>query len=357
MAVVEVALPRAVRRPRRPAPPSSRTACCTIEDDDFSSVKRRAACARKAHAHPHGVLWPTRHRPQTDRRRPRPDERHARVGGRSCPWRAVAVATAAGRTFAPCELAGAVLRERRPGLPRPVGTTRRERRSVVVCAGGAQTARARAERDSEPATVADVNAHIVRLLVLTPLRIERAAVRRRLPGATVLCSGMGAADARAAAFVAAGMPADAVAVAGFCGAVAGGLRAGDIVVASEVRGPEGVTICDARSVVAALEAQGIGRISAGPIAWPTTSFTALNEECWPRRARWLPTWNRHGWPRRPPGGRSPSCASCSIRRLARSTGRWPLSPAPSRPGGRFDGPRRPWRSGPGMQAARTERAG
>ena len=110
------------------------------------------------------------------------------------------------------------------------------------------------------------NAHIARLLVLTPLRIERAAVRRRLPGAMVLHSGMGAANARAAALVAAGIPADAVAVVGFCGAVAGGLRAGDVVVASEVRGPGGVTACDAGPVVAALEARGIERISVGPIA-------------------------------------------------------------------------------------------
>ena len=111
-----------------------------------------------------------------------------------------------------------------------------------------------------------MNAPIARLLVLTPLRIEQAAVRRRLPGAMVMHSGMGAVNARAAAFVAAGIPADAVAVAGFCGAVAEGLRAGDVVVASEVRGPEGVTVCDARPVVAALEARGIERVSAGPIA-------------------------------------------------------------------------------------------
>jgi nucleoside phosphorylase len=104
------------------------------------------------------------------------------------------------------------------------------------------------------------------LLVITPLRIERAAVRRRLPGAMVLRSGMGAANARAAGIVAAGIPADAVAVAGFCGAVAEGLRAGDVVVASEVRGPEGVTVCDVGPVVAALEAMGIERISVGPIA-------------------------------------------------------------------------------------------
>ena len=68
-------------------------------------------------------------------------------------------------------------------------------------------------------------------------------MRRGLPGALVLRSGMGAARSRSAALAAARMPADAVAVAGFCGAVAAGLRPGDVVVASEVRGPGGVTAC------------------------------------------------------------------------------------------------------------------
>ena len=105
-----------------------------------------------------------------------------------------------------------------------------------------------------------------RLLVIAPLRIERAAVRRRLPGALVLRSGMGAARARAAGLVAARIPADALAVVGFCGAVAGGLRAGDVVVASEVRGPAGVTECAARPMVEALAAVGIERVHVGPLA-------------------------------------------------------------------------------------------
>jgi len=114
--------------------------------------------------------------------------------------------------------------------------------------------------------VADVNAHNARLLVITPLRIERAAVRRGLPEAQVLRSGMGAYRARSTARVAAHIPAGAVAVAGFCGAVGGGLRAGDIVVASEVRGPAGVTACESGSVVAALAALGIERVRVGPVA-------------------------------------------------------------------------------------------
>ena len=114
--------------------------------------------------------------------------------------------------------------------------------------------------------MADVNARSGRLLVIAPLRIERAAVRRGLPEALVLRSGMGAARARSTALAAARIPADAVAVAGFCGAVAEGLRAGDIVVASEVRGPSGVTACATERLVAALTALGAPRVRVGPIA-------------------------------------------------------------------------------------------
>ncbi len=102
--------------------------------------------------------------------------------------------------------------------------------------------------------------------MIAPLRIECAAVRRGLPGALVLRSGMGAARARSTALRACRIPADAVAVAGCCGAVAGGLRAGDVVVASEVRGPTGVTPCESGPVVAALAALGLERVHVGPVA-------------------------------------------------------------------------------------------
>jgi 4-hydroxy-3-methylbut-2-enyl diphosphate reductase len=114
--------------------------------------------------------------------------------------------------------------------------------------------------------VADAKAHNPRLLAITPLRIERAAVRRGLPEALVLRCGVGAARARATALVAARIPADAVAVAGFCGAVGPGLRAGDVVVASEVRGPEGITRCASGAIVAALAALGIERVHVGSVA-------------------------------------------------------------------------------------------
>jgi 4-hydroxy-3-methylbut-2-enyl diphosphate reductase len=102
-----------------------------------------------------------------------------------------------------------------------------------------------------------VSARDARLLVIAPLRLERAALRRGLPEALVLHSGMGAARARSAALVAARIPADAVAVAG--------LLPGDIVVATEVRGPAGVTECSSRPLVAALAALGIRRVHVGPL--------------------------------------------------------------------------------------------
>ena len=111
-----------------------------------------------------------------------------------------------------------------------------------------------------------MNAHSARLLVIAPLRIERAALRRGLPDVPVLRCGMGAARARATALVAAGISADVVAVAGFCGAVGDDLRAGDVVVASEVRGPEGITRCASGPVVAALATLGTERVQVGPVA-------------------------------------------------------------------------------------------
>ena len=104
-----------------------------------------------------------------------------------------------------------------------------------------------------------------RLLVVTPLRFEQVAVRRALPGVALLRCGMGAARARAAVPVVARLRPAAVAVAGVCGALDGDLRAGDVVVASEVRGPEGVTSCSSERLIAALGAVGLRRVHVGPV--------------------------------------------------------------------------------------------
>ena len=103
------------------------------------------------------------------------------------------------------------------------------------------------------------------LLVLTPLSIEARAVRSGLPRARIVQGGMGPAkSARAAASVELG-PSRAVAIAGFCGALDPSLRPGDVVVATEVRGPGGSRPLPSSSMLlAALAALGIPARS-GPI--------------------------------------------------------------------------------------------
>jgi 4-hydroxy-3-methylbut-2-en-1-yl diphosphate reductase len=111
------------------------------------------------------------------------------------------------------------------------------------------------------------------LVVLAPLSIEARAIRSALPGALVLQTGMG--RDRSAKAISQGPPqgtaslltgAGAVAVAGFCGALDPTLRPGDVVVATEIRGPGGVTPCpSAGIVVAALASLGIPA-RPGPVA-------------------------------------------------------------------------------------------
>lgn len=68
----------------------------------------------------------------------------------------------------------------------------------------------------------------MKLVVLAPLRSEALAVRSALPGVQVKRTGMGRATLDLAG-------ADAVGIAGLCGAVAPELRAGDVVLATELR--------------------------------------------------------------------------------------------------------------------------
>src|SRR5262249_46138345 len=76
--------------------------------------------------------------------------------------------------------------------------------------------------------------HGVTLLVLVPMRIEELALGRR-PGWRVLRAGMGPERARIAAARGLAVEADAVAIAGVCGAVSPELRPGDVVAATELR--------------------------------------------------------------------------------------------------------------------------
>jgi hypothetical protein len=84
----------------------------------------------------------------------------------------------------------------------------------------------------------------VKLVVVAPLRIEALAVRAGLPGIKVRRSGMGR---RQVDFG----DADAVGIAGLCGAVDPSLRAGDIVLGTELRSEDGTTVACPNSALLA----------------------------------------------------------------------------------------------------------
>ena len=171
-------------------------------------------------------------------------------------------------------------------------------------------------------------------------------MRRGLPEAQVLRSGMGAYRARSTARVAARIPADAVAVAGFCGAVTGGLRAGDVVVAGEVRGPAGVTACESASVVAALCGLGIERVHVGPLASvdhlvrgaERAALAAEGALAADMESAWLATCGGGQAVRRPARRARHAGAGGPL-------GPWSLLRTASPPGGRCDARRPRWRSG------------
>ncbi|TMK39407.1 MAG: 4-hydroxy-3-methylbut-2-enyl diphosphate reductase [Actinobacteria bacterium] len=102
------------------------------------------------------------------------------------------------------------------------------------------------------------------LLVLAPLRIEARAVRRGLaPGAQVIPTGVGPRHSLAAASTHGARA--AVAVSGFCGAVDPTLAPGDLVVATEIRGPGGVIPCPSARVLASALRRRRLRVRVGPI--------------------------------------------------------------------------------------------
>jgi 4-hydroxy-3-methylbut-2-enyl diphosphate reductase len=105
----------------------------------------------------------------------------------------------------------------------------------------------------------------VGLLVAAPLRMEAVALRRGLPEDTVVRTGMGPARSRKAVRALRARRPDAVAVAGFGGALTDGLAPGDVVVASEVRSDAGVVACPSAPLLAgALRAAGL-TVHLGPV--------------------------------------------------------------------------------------------
>jgi 4-hydroxy-3-methylbut-2-enyl diphosphate reductase len=109
------------------------------------------------------------------------------------------------------------------------------------------------------------------LTVLAPLAIEAGALRRGLPGAWIVRTGGGRRRAEAAkrAMAAGNLAGDRdgpVAVAGVCGALDPSLRPGDLVVATEVRGPDGEVVpCPSGGLVAAALGRAGLPVRLGPI--------------------------------------------------------------------------------------------
>jgi 4-hydroxy-3-methylbut-2-en-1-yl diphosphate reductase len=103
------------------------------------------------------------------------------------------------------------------------------------------------------------------LLVVTALRTEYAALAGQVPGALVERCGMGMKRVQAWVPRIAALGPDAVVVAGVGGGVSPELRAGDVVVASEVRDDVGRTVLRAAApLVAELRQQGL-RVHIGPM--------------------------------------------------------------------------------------------
>jgi 4-hydroxy-3-methylbut-2-en-1-yl diphosphate reductase len=104
------------------------------------------------------------------------------------------------------------------------------------------------------------------LVIAAPLRIEALALRGAVPGARLVRTGMGPRRASsAAARLAPPAGGWALAVAGLCGGLDPELRPGDVVVASEVRGPDGTVGCTATGpLVAAVQRRGL-QAHLGPV--------------------------------------------------------------------------------------------
>ena len=104
------------------------------------------------------------------------------------------------------------------------------------------------------------------MIVLAPLSVEARAVRSGAPWARVHQIGMGPRRAARSAHLASNADGGPLLIAGFCGALDPGLEPGDVVLASEVRGPTGTTACDDPAILAGVLRRGGLRVTIAPIA-------------------------------------------------------------------------------------------
>jgi 4-hydroxy-3-methylbut-2-enyl diphosphate reductase len=104
------------------------------------------------------------------------------------------------------------------------------------------------------------------IVVLAPLALEAHAVRTGAPWADVRRVGMGPRRAARSAKLSADGGSRPTLIAGFCGALDPVLEPGDIVLASELRGPTGTTVCDDPTILAGVLRRGGLRVYIAPIA-------------------------------------------------------------------------------------------
>jgi 4-hydroxy-3-methylbut-2-enyl diphosphate reductase len=97
------------------------------------------------------------------------------------------------------------------------------------------------------------------LLIAAPLRLEAYMISRGAPPGRVHRTGVGPRRARAAVPVLIDDPGRALLVLGFGGGLAPGSEVGEVVVADEVRGPEGTRVrcTDANALAAVLGSSGL----------------------------------------------------------------------------------------------------
>jgi 4-hydroxy-3-methylbut-2-enyl diphosphate reductase len=105
------------------------------------------------------------------------------------------------------------------------------------------------------------------LLLIAPMALEARAIAGAAPQVEIARSGVGPRRARRAAAALAHRPAAAVAVAGFAGALADGLKPGQLVVASELLGASGAVLarCDGAGLIGGVLARAGLEVRVGPI--------------------------------------------------------------------------------------------
>lgn len=106
-----------------------------------------------------------------------------------------------------------------------------------------------------------------RIVLVAPMGIEARALRRGAPEATIVRAGVGPRRARRSAAALADDPAQAVAVAGFGGALSDDLEPGDVVVANELRSRDGTVVarCPGAAIIAGMLRRRGVQAHVGPV--------------------------------------------------------------------------------------------